>query len=59
MNQSDISVSSDGDVFLEANPLLSEDAFQNKKSQKLFEAIDELRSCGANHEIDLPEVNRL
>jgi replicative DNA helicase len=38
------------------NSLLSEDAFQNEQSRRLFEAIDELRGCGANHEIDLPEV---
>lgn len=40
----------------EALPLLSEDSFQNEESRKLFEAIDELRNCGANHDIDLPEV---
>ena len=38
------------------NPLLSEDPFKSEQSQKLFEAIDELRSCGANHHVDLPEV---
>ena len=38
------------------NPLLDEDAFQNEQSRKLFEAIDELRSCGANNDIELPEV---
>ena len=37
-------------------PLLDEDAFQNEQSRKLFEAVDELRSCGAN-DIDLPEVS--
>lgn len=37
---------------------LSEDVFQNEQSRRLFEAIDELRSCGANHEIDLPEVSQ-
>lgn len=42
----------------EVQPLLSEDSFQNEQSRRLFEAIDELRSCGANHEIDLPEVGR-
>jgi len=40
----------------EVNPLLSEDPFKSEQSQKLFEAIDELRSCGANHDVDLPEV---
>lgn len=38
------------------NPLLSEDAFSNERSQKLFEAIDELQSCGAGRDIGLPEV---
>ena len=37
-------------------PLLSEDLFQNEQSRRLFEAIDELRTCGANHDIELPEV---
>ncbi|KAI9786023.1 MAG: hypothetical protein M1816_008175 [Peltula sp. TS41687] len=37
-------------------PLLNESAFQNEQSKKLFEAIDELRRCGANHDIDLPEL---
>ena len=40
----------------EVDPLLSEDPFKSEQSQKLFEAIDELRTCGANHEVDLPEV---
>ena len=38
------------------DPMLSEDAFQNEQSQKLFEAIDELRSSGIDGDIDLPEV---
>lgn len=42
----------------ETQPLLSEDFFQNDQSRRLFEAIDELRSCGANHDIELPEVRR-
>ena len=36
--------------------LLSEDAFNNEHSRELFEAIDELRGCGANRDIELPEV---
>lgn len=40
----------------DTNPLLDENAFQNEQSRKLFEAIDELRSCGANNDIELPEV---
>lgn len=40
----------------EVNPLLNEDPFKSEQSQKLFEAIDELRTCGANHDVDLPEV---
>lgn len=51
-------MSSENQVQAETKSLLSEDAFKNEQSQKLFEAIDELRSCGANHEIDLPEVQK-
>ena len=40
----------------EASPLLGQDAFQTDESQRLFEAIDDLRRCGAKQEIDLPEV---
>ncbi|KAI4136224.1 MAG: hypothetical protein LQ341_005770 [Variospora aurantia] len=36
--------------------ILNEDPFRNENTQRLFEAIDELRSCGANQEIDLPEL---
>lgn len=39
-----------------ADTLLSEDAFNNEQSQKLFEVIDELQSCGAKAYVDLPEV---
>ena len=39
-----------------AVPMLSKDAFQNEKSRKLFEAIDELRGSGIASDIDLPEV---
>ena len=42
-----------------ADTLLSGDAFSNDQSQKLFEVIDELHSCGAKAYIDLPEVTRL
>ena len=42
------------------NHVLGEDAFQNETTQRLFNAIDELKSCGARRDItDLPEVNRL
>ena len=41
----------------EVDSLLSEDAFQNEKSQKLFEAIDEFRNTGIAAEIGLPEVD--
>ncbi|KAI4092024.1 MAG: hypothetical protein LQ344_003678 [Seirophora lacunosa] len=40
----------------ESNNVLDEDPFRNENTQRLFEAIDELRSCGANHEIGLPEL---
>ncbi|KAL8969434.1 MAG: hypothetical protein Q9197_004340 [Variospora fuerteventurae] len=36
--------------------ILNEDPFRNENTQRLFEAIDELRSCGANQEIGLPEL---
>lgn len=39
--------------------ILNEDPFRNENTQRLFEAIDELRSCGANQEIGLPEVGNL
>lgn len=40
----------------ESSSLLTEDAFCSERSQQLFEAIDELQSCGASRDIDLPEV---
>jgi hypothetical protein len=40
----------------EKTPLLSQDAFQNEQSQKLFEAIDELRTSGIERDIELPQV---
>lgn len=43
---------------VEPNLLLDEDPFCNENTQRLFEAIDGLRSCGANHDIGLPEVSR-
>lgn len=44
---------------MEVNPLLSEDAFKSEESRKLFEAIDELRSCGANYDLKIiPEVSQ-
>ena len=42
-----------------ADQLLNEDAFNNEKSQKLFEVIDKLHSCGAKAYIDIPEVGQL
>ena len=37
--------------------VLGDDAFQNETSRELFNAIDELKSCGANRDVDnLPEV---
>ena len=39
-----------------AEELLDKDPFGNEKSKKLFEAIDELRSCGAGQDIALPQV---
>ncbi|KAI4168374.1 MAG: hypothetical protein LQ343_006459 [Gyalolechia ehrenbergii] len=48
----------DGEQFStkESNTLLNKDPFRNEDTQRLFEAIDELRGCGANHEIELPEL---
>lgn len=45
--------------FAKAETLLNEDVFKNEHSQKLFQAIDELRTHGAHHEIELPEVSVL
>lgn len=44
-------------TFAKAENLLDEDAFKNEHSQRLFQAIDELRTHGAHHEIELPEVS--
>ncbi|KAL8888869.1 MAG: hypothetical protein Q9215_003780 [Flavoplaca cf. flavocitrina] len=42
---------------MESNILLNEDPFRNEQAQRLFEAIDELRSCGADTDIgSLPEL---
>ncbi|KAL8842276.1 MAG: hypothetical protein Q9170_000602 [Blastenia crenularia] len=41
---------------METDVILNDDPFHNKNTQRLFEAIDELRNCGANHEIGLPEL---
>ncbi|KAL9015928.1 MAG: hypothetical protein Q9185_006695 [Variospora sp. 1 TL-2023] len=43
----------------QSSTTLNEDPFRNENMQRLFDAIDELRSCGANQEIDLPEVGNL
>ncbi|KAL8823924.1 MAG: hypothetical protein Q9191_005437 [Dirinaria sp. TL-2023a] len=47
---------SESDLAGEGSSFLTEDAFSSERSQKLFEAIDELQSCGANRDIDLPEL---
>ena len=49
-------MATDNSSDMDVDPLLSDDPFKSEQSQKLFEAIDELRSCGANHHFDLPEV---
>ncbi|KAL9041562.1 MAG: hypothetical protein Q9214_004065 [Letrouitia sp. 1 TL-2023] len=41
---------------MDSNHLLSEDPFQNQDTQRFFEAIDQLRSHGLNHDLDLPEL---
>ena len=50
--------SSSASISAEGPTLLNEDAFQNDHSRGMFEAIDEMRSCGANRDIELPEVRR-
>jgi hypothetical protein len=37
--------------------LLSEDPFGSEQSKALFDAIDELRICGAGQDLDLPQVS--
>jgi hypothetical protein len=37
--------------------LLSEDPFSSEQSRALFDAIDELRICGAGQDLDLPQVS--
>ena len=44
---------------MELNPLLADDEFQNKHSQRLFDVIDRLKSCDASQELELPEVDPL
>lgn len=41
---------------MEGNPLLRDDAFQNEHSRNLFDAIERLRSCNVNQDLELPEV---
>ena len=41
---------------MEGNPLLRKDAFQNEHSRTLFDAIEKLRSCSVNQDLELPEV---
>ncbi|KAL8966859.1 MAG: hypothetical protein Q9183_003183 [Haloplaca sp. 2 TL-2023] len=42
---------------IEPNTILNEDPFHNTQTQRLFEAIDELRSCGVSREkVELPEL---
>ena len=41
---------------MEGNPLLGDDAFQNEHSRNLFDAIERLRSCNVNQDLELPEV---
>lgn len=51
---------SDGDVNGEVAPtLLEEDPFSSEASKILFDGVDELRSCGAAVDLDLPQVRPL
>ena len=41
---------------MEDDSLLGKDAFQNEHSRNLFDAIEKLRSCNVNQDLELPEV---
>lgn len=42
---------------MDKSHVLGDDAFQNEASRELFDAVDELKSCGASRDIQsLPEV---
>jgi hypothetical protein len=41
----------------ESGLLLSDDPFRSEQSKLLFDAIDELRICGAGQDLDLPQVS--
>ncbi len=41
---------------MSSRTLLAEDPFRTEKSKRLFEAIDELRRCGAGQDLELPQV---
>lgn len=44
---------------MERHHVLGDDAFQNETTRRLFNAIDELKSCGASRDIEnLPEVEQ-
>lgn len=47
--------SSDDDVEM-SDALLKNDPFSNETSKRLFNAIDDLRNCGAGQDLDLPQV---
>lgn len=50
-----LSTSSDSDV-QDSEGLLNDDPFSNEISKRLFDAIDDLRKCGAGQDLDLPQV---
>lgn len=43
---------------MDSSKILVDVPFRTEGSQRLFEAIDELRSCGINDEIKPPEVRQ-
>ena len=47
---------SDDEIDLSSTILLHDDPFSNETSKRLFDAIDELRKCGAGEVLDLPQV---
>ena len=49
---------SDGDS-ANSKPLLSSDPFDSEESRRLFDAIDDLRECGAGQHLDIPQVRLL
>ncbi|KAI0122915.1 vacuolar sorting protein VPS1 [Xylariales sp. AK1849] len=57
--QDNIAGSDDGvadEAYYDADQPLLQNPFDSKESRILFEAIDQLQSCNAGHDIDIPQV---